>query len=737
MSTTTTTGTLAAGSSKTFTLAPGGAVSLTLSPNIRVTITETPESVSGSGVGGNTSRVHEPQLPGTFAYGPYAMGGVVVVAVASNSGSSVAWTRKDTVVTMNEDSTSLVSGDGKTFGLNRYASVMASPYRIACWGQERAAGTDSNTPEVIGATRFTDIRSPYWFCANRGDAILVAEYGILDGGTGITAANWNSTSRSQGKTFSSLASKAPGIDAVIFNYGGTDIVAGNGTTPTAATVLGYLRANILAIMRLGLPVIVESIYPYMDVSVYRGVTSGWTAAGSGTAAQKQAIADSVNTQLQAWIANFPYQAVFVDVATTLKDGGTYAAKKYMIDGIELNMRGAMLVGKMVADATYALLPSRRAFYLGDVRTVTPEAIALTPTGFTNYSGSAGSQGTISWGTPTVGFDTTYGPYFEVTATCSAITGLTAKNITNVTWAAGRLTFTVASHNMIPSQKFTTTGLTGANVGAMNGPFTVDSNDSETTYSVLYPTDPGAITIAGSPPSASSQTTVQEAYATMSIFTEFIKNNGTPATGITLSAGDMLESTCWTYADDGAGGTPPLDSFAIRQRLYYQAGTPTSIFSDGGIFGPTSGNAAFQAAFGPVRQHTPRMVSANTSGGGSANVSNANGSMLQFIPVFNAVGSARCRIYSPSLRVVQPGPIVISTPATGVAYVNKYPVPLRIVVGVNGATISASTVSRGDANNLYPAGVTSGGTVVLAPNDSLILTYTVATPTMTGFIDGTL
>jgi len=124
MSTTTTTGTLAAGESKTFTLAPGAAVSLTLSPNIRVTITETPESVSGSGVGGNTTRVHEPQLPGTFAYGPYAMGGVVVVAVASNSGSSVAWTRKDTVVTMNEDSTSLVSGDGtqillSSFGRNR------------------------------------------------------------------------------------------------------------------------------------------------------------------------------------------------------------------------------------------------------------------------------------------------------------------------------------------------------------------------------------------------------------------------------------------------------------------------------------------------------------------------------------------------------------------------------------------------------------------------------------------
>lgn len=637
---------------------------------------------------------------------------------------------------MSADGTAMVSGD-RIFPLNLANKVMAKPYRIACWGQERACGADSSTPEVIGITRFTDIRSPYWFCAYRGDSIIVADYGNYDGGTGITAANWASTSRSGGKTISSLASKANSIDAVIFNYGGTDIVAGNGTTPTAATVLGYLQANILAIMRMGLPVIVESIYPYMDVAVYRGVTSGWTSAGSGTAAQKQAIADSVNSQLSAWLLNFPSQAVFVDVATTLKDGGTYAARKYMVDGIELNMRGAMLVGKMVADASYALLARREGFYLGDTRTTVPEAIALTPTGFTNYNGSAGSQGTISWGTPTVGFDTTYGPYFEVTATCSAITGLTAKNITNVTWAAGRLTFTVASHAMMPTQKFVVSGVSGSLAGSMTGPFTVDSNDSETTYSVLYPVDPGTITIAGSPPSASAQTTVQEAYATMSIFTEFIKQNGTPATGVTLHSGDMVESTCWAYADDGSGGTPAIDSLAIRQRLYYQAGTPTSVYSDGGIFGPTSGNPAFTGPLGPVRLSTPRLVSANTSGGGSSNVSNSNGTMLQFTPVFNATGSARFRIYSPSLRVVQPGPIVISTPATTVAYVNKYPVPLRIVVGLNGATISASTVNRGDANNLYPAGVTSGGTVVLAPNDSLILTYTVATPTMTGFIDGTL
>ena len=153
MSTTTTTGTLAAGSSKTFTLAPGAAVSLTLSPNPRVTITETPESVSGSGVGGNTSRVHEPQLPGTFAYGPYAMGGVVVVAVASNSGSSVAWTRKDTVVTTSSDGTSLVSGAGTQWLIPGAATFTASDagtdwYRVPDVLQV-AATLDSGTSTTV------------------------------------------------------------------------------------------------------------------------------------------------------------------------------------------------------------------------------------------------------------------------------------------------------------------------------------------------------------------------------------------------------------------------------------------------------------------------------------------------------------------------------------------------------------------------------------------------------------
>lgn len=114
----TTTGTLTAGNSRAFDLAPGSALTLTLLPNCRVRVTETPETVSASDVGGNSPRTHDHQLAGVVTYGPYAMGGSVVVENASNSGSTVTWGRKDTVVTTDSTGTSLVAGDGKTYPLS-------------------------------------------------------------------------------------------------------------------------------------------------------------------------------------------------------------------------------------------------------------------------------------------------------------------------------------------------------------------------------------------------------------------------------------------------------------------------------------------------------------------------------------------------------------------------------------------------------------------------------------------
>ena len=108
----TSTGTLIAGQSRTFNLSPASAVTLTLSPNVRVTITETPATVAATGLGGNASRVHEPRLPGSFTYGPYPMGGTVVVEVESNSGSSVGWVRSDSIVAESADGAQFLMDGG-------------------------------------------------------------------------------------------------------------------------------------------------------------------------------------------------------------------------------------------------------------------------------------------------------------------------------------------------------------------------------------------------------------------------------------------------------------------------------------------------------------------------------------------------------------------------------------------------------------------------------------------------
>lgn len=113
MGTVTSTSTLAPGASRTFNLAPGSAVSLTLLPNCRVTVTETPAVVASSPVGGNAPRTHNLRYNGVFTYGPYPMGGTVVVSNDSNSGSTLTWTRTDSLIAEDANGVSYaVSTDG-------------------------------------------------------------------------------------------------------------------------------------------------------------------------------------------------------------------------------------------------------------------------------------------------------------------------------------------------------------------------------------------------------------------------------------------------------------------------------------------------------------------------------------------------------------------------------------------------------------------------------------------------
>jgi hypothetical protein len=125
MGTSTTTGTLTAGQSRTFNLSPGSALTIVAPPNVRATITETPNTVSASGVGGNSSRTHNLQLGQTVTYGPYPMGGTVVVANASNSGTAITWVRSDSLVAESASgAVSLVDGAGISVARNGNRNVI-------------------------------------------------------------------------------------------------------------------------------------------------------------------------------------------------------------------------------------------------------------------------------------------------------------------------------------------------------------------------------------------------------------------------------------------------------------------------------------------------------------------------------------------------------------------------------------------------------------------------------------
>lgn len=94
MTLSTSTVTLAPGSSRTYSLAPGEAVTVATEPNCYVTVTETPDVITTADQGGQTNvRTSILQYKGEWTYGPYALGGTVAVAVSlAKSTSSVSVT---------------------------------------------------------------------------------------------------------------------------------------------------------------------------------------------------------------------------------------------------------------------------------------------------------------------------------------------------------------------------------------------------------------------------------------------------------------------------------------------------------------------------------------------------------------------------------------------------------------------------------------------------------------------
>lgn len=214
MALSTSTGSLAVGASRTFNLSPGSALTLVAPPNCRVTVTETPNTVSASGVGGNASRVHNLQLGQTVTYGPYPMGGTVVVANASNSGGAVTWVRSDSIVAESASgAVSLVSGD-EIFDAVRTKDFgdLVEPWCIAHRGAGAMLAPDSIlSTYALGVTWGTGI-------IDGGDWYAVTDGGVFDFHDSTLTAKTNQTGNTTDAT--SMQMQRLTIDASSWFGGG-------------------------------------------------------------------------------------------------------------------------------------------------------------------------------------------------------------------------------------------------------------------------------------------------------------------------------------------------------------------------------------------------------------------------------------------------------------------------------------------------------------------------------------
>ena len=347
----TTTGTLTAGNSRTFDLAPGSALTLSLLPNCRVTVTETPETVSASDAGGNSPRTHNHQLAGGVTYGPYAMGGSVVVENASNSGSTVTWGRKDTAVTTDSTGTALVSGDGTAIQYQKNRVGALTPYRLAVYGDSRSNVGGDHIASSAASTTLSGEKVATQLCMIRGDMQIVFNGGI----SGDTAANWNSASRAS-STQGPAALIAANPDLVLIQYGINDLIAGT----SAATILGYLYALCDKIIGAGIPVVFESINTAAASSA--SYINGYSSAGGfgSSAATKLAALAAVRAGMRTFLAQYPSNlAVYVDTSS-VSDGSDGYAKtdKTYYDGTHMSRVGCRAAAALIDDAISGLFPRR-------------------------------------------------------------------------------------------------------------------------------------------------------------------------------------------------------------------------------------------------------------------------------------------------------------------------------------------------------------------------------------------
>lgn len=270
----------------------------------------------------------------------------------------------------NNNVTGLVGPGGKV--VQRFSADSLTPYNIAFFGDSRTNGFSASQVECIGGgTLFTQYRTPTWTLAHMHDARYVQSYAVSGG----LAADWNASARLGGRTVTEL--NASNLDAVFVQFGINDIVSG----ASAATVVLSLQRLCLEIMKGGKHCVFEAINPI-------------TTAVAGYMTY-QPVIDQVNTLMQAWLANFPIQAVYSDTTVLLKGTDGYANPAYYaVDGIHFNRLGAYQAGKKLAQDCRTLLPKRNgAFFGGDA--TAPNLLSLTPGFPANTQFNAVEIGTAS------------------------------------------------------------------------------------------------------------------------------------------------------------------------------------------------------------------------------------------------------------------------------------------------------------------------------------------------------
>lgn len=273
------------------------------------------------------------------------------------------------------------------------------PYYWASFGDSRC-NTNGTSPDVSGNAQSLAInKAPWWIAAERKDSEFVLNYGV----SGDPASGWALATRNGGVTTKPISSLvAATCDAVHMQYGVNDILTGNGTTPTAATIAGYLQAAMMELFKCGKSVLFESILPC--------TAAGWVSTGSGTAAQKQAIADATNTLMKAWCDLFPSMCRYVDNATAMKSSITgYANTAFYEDDVHLNNDGARVCGAALAAESFWLLPYKPGVWFPSGLQVGPNFIDMVAPGVTNIL--TGLAGTFALNSQTTGIGAD-GPYTE-------------------------------------------------------------------------------------------------------------------------------------------------------------------------------------------------------------------------------------------------------------------------------------------------------------------------------------